>query len=73
MFLKFRVKCTLLFTTLDIFARFFIFLLKVSKMYRRQPTTADFLKELALDSNSDMEHADTDESADFIPNESDSK
>ena len=42
-------------------------------MYRRRPTTADFLKELALDSNSDMEHADTDESADFIPNESDSK
>ena len=41
--------------------------------YRRRLTTPDILREPALESNRNMELSDTDESADFLPNESDSE
>ena len=41
--------------------------------YRRRLTTPDVLREPALGSNSNRELSDTDESADFLPNESDSE
>ena len=42
-------------------------------LYRRWPTTADVLQDLALDSDSDMKPSDTVELAEFLPNESNSE
>ena len=51
-----------------------VFWLKVSKMLnRRRLMTADILRELALDSDSDIEPSDADESAEFLSKELDSE
>ena len=71
-FLKCRVMHTLPFVT-GHFCGFF-FLLKASKMsYRRRLKTADVFRELARDSDSNIEPSDIDESPDFLPGEAVSK